>query len=99
MGSGMDRAGYKQIAGMVDGTYITDTMGATTCPDPQGWGQLHLLTDSVVITGITAPGLANSSIISSNTTYSGYGTNWMCSKITMVNVKTGTVIARKVILL
>jgi hypothetical protein len=96
---GGDRAGYMQISGVVDSNYITSTMGATTCALPQGWCGIHLLTDKVNLTGITAPGMTGASLIDSETTYSGYGTDWKCTKITMVHVKTGAVIAQTRVLL
>lgn len=92
---GGDRAGYKQICGAVDADFITDTMGATT----GDWTDFSLLTASVIFTAVTAPGMANSSIIDSGTTYSGYGSKWQCSKITSVTVKSGHIIAHKRILI
>jgi len=94
---GGDRAGYMQICGAVDSVFITDTMGVCSATDP--WTDLSLLTAAVVFTGMTAPGLKNSSKIDSETTYTGYGAKWQCSKITAVTVKAGHIIAHTKVLL
>jgi hypothetical protein len=95
MGDGLDRAGYKQIAGAVDAIFITDTMGKQT----GDWTDISLLTAAVNFTSIAAVGMANSSRIDSATTYAGYGAKWQCSKITSVHVKVGHVIAHNRVLL
>jgi len=97
-GTGLDRAGYKQIVGSVDSKIITDTMGAVT----GDWVQLEVLSSEIQLAGVTAPGCAGSSFIDSGTTFS-QGWKFACSQITSVQVSAkctdGRLLAHKRILL
>ena len=71
MGSGMDRAGYLQIAGAVEADLFRST-GATalcTCPVPQGWCRLEVLSSEVIFANITAPSITNDTKFDSGTTF------------------------------
>ena len=80
-GDGMDRAGYKQISGAVDSILITDTMGAVT----GDWVDFEVVSSQVQLAGITAPGLAGSSLITSLTTWEK-GAKFRCSQITAIQI-------------
>jgi hypothetical protein len=65
-------------------------MGAQT----GDWVDLQVVSSDAQLVGITAPGMANSSLIDSETTYEN-GTVLACSQITSINVKGGKVVAHK----
>jgi hypothetical protein len=95
---GGDRAGYKQIAGSVDATFITDTMGAKT----GDWVDFVVISSQVQLASVVAPGLAGSSFITSLTTWEK-GAIFSCSQITSIKISAKSsntaVIAHKRILI
>ena len=98
MGDGLDRAGYKQIAKSVDAVLITDTMGAVT----GDFVDFVVISSEVQLTGITAPGMSGSSLITSGTTWEK-GAVFACSQITSIQISAKSsntaVIAHKRVLL
>ena len=63
--SGLDRAGYMQISKGVKAKIITNTMGAVS----GDWHKLDVMSTEIQFAGITAPGIAGTSLITSKTTY------------------------------
>jgi len=74
---GGDRAGYKQISGVVASILIGPSTGSTAWVQStdyaefseNGWGRIIVVSSGAAFAGITAPGLRNSSKITSATTY------------------------------
>lgn len=92
MGDGLAYAGYLQVSKAVDSDLIgpsTKSTAATTCPVSAGWYEMEVLSTAAVFAGITAPGLAGSSNITSESTFAQY---WKlnCSKITAVKFTSET---------
>jgi len=58
---GGDRAGYKQISKNVDAVIITSTMGAASATI--AWGGFEVISSAAAVTIITAPGITNSSLL------------------------------------
>lgn len=109
MADGLDRAGYKQIAGVVDAILIGPSTGSTAYTQSsdytqfkQGWSELEVVSSGAAFAGITAAGLVGSSKITSGTTYLK-GAKIACNRITAVKLScdsTGhAVIARAKVLL
>ena len=82
---GGDRAGYKQIAGAVDSILITEA----NSPCTGDWIDFKVVSSGVQFVAITAPGMANASVIDSDATFV-LGAKFACSKITIINITTGS---------
>ena len=82
---GGDRAGFMQTAETVDSVLITPALGA--CSATGAWVGLEVVSSAAIFIGITAPGLVNSSLVSSGTTYL-QNAKIKCSKITVVELST-----------
>ena len=97
---GGDRAGYKQIANAVDATLIAATTGISPCTGD--WISFEVISTGVLIKSMTAPGMANSSLVTTAVKYP-LGTVFACSKITVIDLSTklptGKVIAHNRILI
>ena len=78
---GGDRAGYMQIADVVDSQLITDTMGAITGQ----WANFEVISSQVQISSIIAPAMAGSSLIDSGTTWEK-GARFACAMITSIKI-------------
>ena len=94
MGNGMDRAGYKQGAGVVDAILIGPSTGSTdgvnsSDYNSNGWCQIRVISSKAVFAAITAPGMTNSSKFTS-------GTSWnqdaiiSCNQITYIKLSCKT---------
>ena len=97
---GGDRAGFMQTAKTVDSVLITPALGA--CSATGDWVSLEIVSSAAVFVGVTAPGLVNSSLIDSGTTYL-QNSEITCSRITIVELATGLaegmIVAHKKVLL
>ncbi len=105
MEGGLMRAIGLQISGAVDSELIGPSTGSTdytTCAWAAGWYQVKVISSEAVFAGITAPGLAGASHITSATTFP-QGTVFSCSRITGVKLCSKTsgrsVIAHRRVLL
>jgi hypothetical protein len=85
---GGDRAGYKQISKAVDATLIGPSTGSTTYTSGD-WSMIQVVSSKAVFAGITAPGMTNSSKISSATSWDK-GVEIGCSKITAIKLSSKT---------
>jgi len=85
---GGDRAGYKQIANVVDAILIgpsTGSTAATTAPTAAGWSRIKVISSGAAFAGVTAAGLTNSSKITSATTWPK-GAEFECNMITSIKL-------------
>lgn len=98
---GGDRAGYKQISRAVDATFIGPSTGSTEYTSGD-WTRIQVVSSKAVFAGITAPGIANSSKITSGTSWDK-GVEIGGSQITAIKLSSQTtghaVLAYKRILL
>ena len=95
--TGGDRAGYKQISGLVDTLFIGPSTGSTdviqstdyTNFADNGWHKLVVISSGAVFASITAPGMAGSSNIDSATTWEK-GAEIACNQITAFKLSSKT---------
>ena len=90
--TGGDRAGYMQIAGMVDADFIgpsTKSTDYTTCTWAHGWSKIEILSSAAIFAGVTAPGLSGSTNLTSATTFPQFWT-LACSRITAIKFTSET---------
>jgi len=69
---GLDRAGYKQISHNVEAIFVGPTTGSTaetTALTKNGYACIKVISSRAVFASITAPGLTNSSKITSATSF------------------------------
>ena len=81
---GGDRAGYKQIADVVPATLIGPSTGSTDYTSGD-WVRVLVVSSGAAFAGITAPGMTNSSKITSATTWTK-GAVFACDKITAIKL-------------
>lgn len=94
---GGDRAGYKQISGTVDAILIGPSTGSTDVVQSsdytqfaaQGWSEIEVVSSRAVFAAITAPGLINSSKVTSGTSWL-QGAKIRCNKITAFKLSSQT---------
>ncbi len=91
---GGDRAGYKQIANVVDAIFIGPTDGTKTTYkssdyNENGWSRIKVISSGAVFNYITAPGLERSTEITSGTTWVR-GAEIECNQITRIKLSTKT---------
>lgn len=106
---GGDRAGYKQMSGVVDAIFVGPSTGDTddvqstdyTVFADTGWAEIEVISSGANFAFVTAPGLVNSSKITSATTYLK-GAKIVCNQITGFKLSSDStghaVIARKKVL-
>jgi len=107
---GGDRAGYKQISGVVDAILIGPSTGSTDITQStaypvfadNGWSEIEVISSKAAFAVITAPGLIGSSKFTSGTSWS-MGARIRCNSITGIKLSSDStrhaVIAFKKVLL
>jgi len=81
---GGDRAGYKQISDVVPAVLIGPSTGSTAYTSGD-WARIVVVSSGAAFAGITAPGMTNSSKITSATTWEK-GAILACDKITAIKL-------------
>ena len=81
---GGDRAGYKQISDVVPATLIGPSTGSTDWTSGE-WARVLVVSSGAAFAGITAPGMTNSSNITSATTWAK-GAVLSCDLITKIKL-------------
>lgn len=84
MGDGLDRAGYKQVAGTVDAILIGPSTGSTDWTSGK-WAEIEVISSKACFAGITAAGLSGSSKITSGTSWTR-GARIRCNEITAIKL-------------
>ena len=101
MGDGLDRAGYKQVSGCVDAILIGPSTGSTRWTSGS-WAEIEVISSKAIFAGVVAPGLQNSSKITSGTTFLK-GARLRCNEFTRIKLsskstKNAVIAFKKVIL-
>ena len=84
----------------VDSVLITPALGA--CSATAAWYKIEVISTEALFVSLTAPGLKNSTLVTSGTTYVR-GAQFVCSRITGVELSTenaaGMIVAHTKVLL